>query len=64
MKRVVLVIAAATFSIFGYMIYQYKVQQNELAQLEVYQSVIQDEGQLIFEAAQTWQKPISVDLNT
>ncbi len=58
------VIAAATFSIFGYMIYQYKVQQNELAQLEVYQSVIQDEGQLIFEAAQTWQKPISVDLNT
>ncbi len=64
MKRVVLVIVAATFSIFGYMIYQYKVQQNELAQLEVYQSVIQDEGQLIFEAAQTWQKPISVDLNT
>ena len=64
MKRVVFVIAAATFSIFGYMIYQYKVQQNELAQLEVYQSVIQDEGQLIFEAAQTWQKPISVDLNT
>ena len=64
MKRVVLVIAAATFSIFGYMIYQYKVQQNELAQLEVYQSVIQDKGQLIFEAAQTWQKPISVDLNT
>lgn len=59
-----LVIAAATLSIFGYMIYQYKVQQNELAQLEVYQSVIQDEGQLIFEAAQTWQKPISVDLNT
>lgn len=59
-----LVIAAATFSIFGYMIYQYKVQQNELAQLEVYQSVIQDEGQLIFEAAQTWQKPISIDLNT
>ena len=58
------VIAAATFSIFGYMIYQYKVKQNELAQLEVYQSVIQDEGQLIFEAAQTWQKPISVDLNT
>ena len=64
MKRVVLVIAAATFSIFGYMIYQYKVQQNELAQLEVYQSVIQDEGQLIFEAAQKWQKPISIDLNT
>ncbi len=64
MKRVVLVIAAATFSIFGYMIYQYKVQQNELAQLKVYQSVIQDEGQLIFEAAQKWQKPISVDLNT
>ena len=64
MKRVVLVIAAATLSIFGYMIYQYKVQQNELAQLEVYQSVIQDEGQLIFEAAQKWQKPISVDLNT
>ncbi|MDY6458556.1 hypothetical protein [Acinetobacter faecalis] len=64
MKRVVLVIVAATFSIFGYMIYQYKVQQNELAQLEVYQSVIQDEGQLIFEAAQKWQKPISVDLNT
>ncbi len=64
MKRVVFVIAAATFSIFGYMIYQYKVQQNELAQLEVYQSVIQDEGQLIFEAAQKWQKPISVDLNT
>lgn len=59
-----LVIAAATLSIFGYMIYQYKVQQNELAQLEVYQSVIQDEGQLIFEAAQKWQKPISVDLNT
>ncbi|MDY6482768.1 hypothetical protein SKM54_09985 [Acinetobacter faecalis] len=64
MKRVVLVIAAATFSIFGYMIYQYKVQQNELAQLEVYQSVIQDEGQLIFESAQKWQKPISVDLDT
>ena len=64
MKRVVLVIAAATLSIFGYMIYQYKVQQNELAQLEVYKSVIQDEGQLIFEAAQKWQKPISVDLNT
>ena len=64
MKRVVFVIAAATFSIFGYMIYQYKVQQNELAQLEVYQSVIQDEGQLIFEAAQKWQKPISIDLNT
>ncbi len=64
MKRVVLVIAAATFSIFGYLIYQYKVQQNELAQLEVYQSVIQDKGQLIFEAAQKWQKPISVDLNT
>lgn len=64
MKRVVLVIAVATLSIFGYMIYQYKVQQNELAQLEIYQSVIQDEGQLIFEAAQKWQKPISVDLNT
>lgn len=64
MKRVVLVIAAATFSIFGYMIYQYKVQQNELAQLEVYQSVIQDKGQLIFESAQKWQKPISVDLDT
>ncbi|WP_163122198.1 hypothetical protein [Acinetobacter portensis] len=64
MKRVILVIAAVTLSIFGYLIYQYKVQQNELAQLEVYQSVIQDKGQLIFEAAQKWQKPISVDLNT
>lgn len=64
MKRVVLVIAAATLSIFGYMIYQYKVQQNEVKQLEVYQSVIQDKGELIFEAAQKWQKPISVDLNT
>ena len=64
MKRVILVLAAVTLSIFGYLIYQYKVQQTALAQLEVYQSVIQDKGQLIFEAAQKWQKPISVDLNT
>lgn len=64
MKRVVFIIAIVTFSIFGYMIYQYKIQQNELEQLQVYQSVIQDKSQLIFEAAQNWQKPISVDLTT
>jgi hypothetical protein len=62
MRRVIIVITSVTFAIFGYLIYQYKVQENELTQLQEYQTVIQEKGVLIYKAAQDWTKPIFVDL--
>jgi hypothetical protein len=64
MRRVVVVISAVTLAIFGYLIYQYKVQKTELQQLQGYQDVINAKGELIYNAAQNWKKPIQVDLNT
>lgn len=63
MPRIFVILTAATVLVFGGLFYQYKQQQQEAAQLQVYKSVLLDKTQQIFEQAKDSTQPIRVDVN-
>ncbi len=62
MPRIFVILGCATVLVFGWMFYQYSVQQKEVAQLETYQTVLMEKTEKIFQQAQHWDKPIQVDV--
>lgn len=60
MRRVVVIISTVTLVIFATLFYQYKQQQNEVAQLHLYQSVLYEKTEQLYLQAQDWQKPIQM----
>ncbi|MCT8089424.1 hypothetical protein H0920_08420 [Acinetobacter sp. C_4_1] len=63
MPRIFLILALATCSVFGWMFYQYSVQQKELSQLHSYQTVLYEKAELIYQQAQDWSKPIEINVS-
>ncbi|MEJ2899969.1 hypothetical protein [Acinetobacter sp. NS-4] len=63
MPRIFLILALATCSVFGWMFYQYSVQQKELSQLHSYQTVLYEKAELIYLQAQDWSKPINIQVS-
>lgn len=61
MHKIVLLIAAVTLSIFGFMFYQYQQQKKELLQFELYQQVFDQKSAQIYQQATDWSKPIVID---
>ncbi|WP_407305182.1 hypothetical protein [Acinetobacter sp.] len=63
MPRIFLILGLATCAVFGWMFYQYSVQQNDLSQLQTYQTVLYEKAELIYEQAQDWSEPIDVNVS-
>ena len=47
MPKIFLILALATCTVFGWMFYQYSVQQDELSQIKDYQTVLYEKAELI-----------------
>lgn len=62
MPRIFVILTAATVLVFGGLFVQYKQQQHEAEQLQIYQSVLLDKTQQIFEQAKDSEKPIKVNV--
>ena len=62
MPRIFIILTVATVLIFGGMFYQYHVQQKEAGQLHVYQSVLLEKTEQIFDQAKNPSKLIRVDV--
>lgn len=62
MPKIFLILGLATCAVFGWMFYQYSVQQNDLGQLHNYQTVLYEKAELIYEQAQDWSEPIDVNV--
>ena len=60
MRKIVIIIAIITLTIFGLMFYQYHVQKKEISQFETYQMVLDEKTTDIYEQAKDWTKPISI----
>lgn len=63
MPRIFLILGLATCTIFGWLFYQYSVQQNDLSQLKDYQTVLYEKAELIYEQAQDWSEPININVS-
>ncbi|NNH02016.1 hypothetical protein [Acinetobacter sp. ANC 5414] len=63
MPRIFLILGLATCAVFGWMFYQYSVQQNDLSQLKTYQTVLYEKAELIYEQAQDWSEPIDINVS-
>ena len=63
MPKIFLILALATCTVFGWMFYQYSVQQDELSQIKDYQTVLYEKAELIYQQAQDWSKPIDVNVS-
>ena len=63
MPRIFLILILATCSVFGWMFYQYSVQQKELSQLHSYQTVLYEKAELIYQQAQDWSQPINIQVS-
>lgn len=62
MPKIFLILALATCTVFGWMFYQYSVQQDELSQIKDYQTVLYEKAELIYQQAQDWSKPIDINV--
>lgn len=62
MPRILIILTAATVLIFGGMFYQYREQQKEADQLQLYQTVLLEKTELIFKQAQDADQPIQVNV--
>ena len=60
MRRVILVVSSVTILIFATLFYQYKQQQDEVAQLHQYQTVLYEKTEELYLQAQNWEKPIQI----
>ena len=63
MPRIFLILGLATCTVFGWLFYQYSVQQKELGQVHEYQAVLYEKAELIYQQAQDWSKPIEVNVS-
>ena len=63
MPKIFLILALATCTVFGWMFYQYSVQQDELSQIKDYQTVLYEKAELIYQQAQYWSKPIDINVS-
>ena len=63
MPRIFLILGLATCAVFGWMFYQYSVQQNDLSQLKTYQTVLYEKAELIYGQAQNWSEPIDINVS-
>ncbi|TCH64043.1 hypothetical protein [Acinetobacter sp. ANC 4862] len=63
MPRIFLILGLATCAVFGWMFYQYSVQQNDLSQLKTYQTVLYEKAELIYAQAQDWSEPIDINVS-
>ncbi|OAL75992.1 hypothetical protein [Acinetobacter terrae] len=63
MPRIFLILGLATCAVFGWMFYQYSVQQNDLSQLKTYQTVLYEKAELIYGQAQDWSEPIDINVS-
>lgn len=63
MPRIFIILGLATCAVFGWMFYQYSVQQNDLSQLKTYQTVLYEKAELIYEQAQDWSEPIDINVS-
>ena len=63
MPKIFLILALATCTVFGWMFYQYSVQQDELSQIKDYQTVLYEKAELIYQQAQDWSKPININVS-
>lgn len=62
MPRIFVVLASATVLVFGWMFYQYSVQQKEAVQLSTYETVLREKTEQIFQQAQHWEEPIQLNV--
>jgi hypothetical protein len=60
MRRVIIIITSVTLVIFAALFYAYQKQQNEVAQLHQYQSVLYEKTEQLYQRAQDWQTPIQM----
>lgn len=60
MRRVVVIVSSITLIIFATLFYQYHKQQDEVAQLHQYQSVLYEKTEQLYRQAQDWQTPIEM----
>ncbi|WP_298145324.1 hypothetical protein [uncultured Acinetobacter sp.] len=60
MRRVVMIVSAVTVIIFAALFYQYQKQQQDVAQLHQYQTVLYEKTEQLYEQAQDWQNPIQL----
>lgn len=63
MPKIFLILALATCTVFGWMFYQYSVQQDELSQIKDYQTVLYEKAELIYQQAQDWSQPIDINVS-
>ena len=63
MPRIFIILVVATCSIFGWMFYQYSVQQSDLGQLHNYRTVLYEKAELIYQQAQDWSKPMDISIS-
>jgi hypothetical protein len=63
MPKIFLILGLATLTVFGWMFYQYSVQQNEQGQLREYQAVLYEKAELIYQQAQDWSEPIDINVS-
>lgn len=61
MRRVVVIVSSITLMIFATLFYQYQQQQNEVAQLHQYQTVLYEKTEQLYQQAQDWQTPIRLE---
>ena len=60
MRRVIVIVSSVTILIFAALLYEYKKQQNDVAQLAQYQTVLYDKTEELYQQAQDWQTPIKM----
>ena len=58
MRRVVIIVSTVTVLIFAALFYQYRQQQQDVAQLHQYQTVLYEKTEQLYEEAQDWQNAI------
>lgn len=61
MRRIGFILTTVTAVVFGSLFYQYRVQQADVAQLHMYQTVLYDKTEQIYAQAQDWSKPIQIE---
>ena len=60
MRRVVIIVSTVTVLIFAALFYQYRQQQQDVAQLHQYQTVLYEKTEQLYEEAQDWQNAIQL----
>ena len=62
MPRVFMIIAGVVLAILIWLFYQNSVEQKQQADLQEYETVLEEKTGSILQQAQDWSKPIQIDL--